>query len=138
MPSEHLLALGDYRFALDTASYQELTRSTEWRWKAQERIGREPARQYIGKGNEHIDLSGVLYPSFRGGTGQVDAMRTEADLGAPLRLVTGTGRVLGLWVIERVEETQATLFADGTPRRVSFRLRLAYYGEDTGRTASTG
>ena len=57
-------------------------------------------------------------------------MRAAAEQGEPLRLVTGAGAVMGLWVINRVEETQRAHWADGSPRRQDFRLELAAYGED--------
>ena len=130
MPAEYMLRLGEYRFSLSTAAYQELSHSAEYRWPAAERVGRWPARQYLGPGQESINLSGVIYPYHRGGIGQIDAMRAEAAKGQPLNMSDGTGRVWGQWVILRVEETRRLLDADGTPRRVEFRLALARYGED--------
>ena len=129
MPASHMLALGDYRFSLDAAAYQELQRSAAYRWASQPRLGRRPARQFVGQGEETITLNGTIYPHYRGGLGQVDALRSEAAAGRPLQLVTGAGAVLGLWVVERVEETQR-LFDNGDPRRVSFHLELAHYGDD--------
>ena len=130
MPARNMLALGGYRFSLDTAAYQALERTTAWRWARQERLGRRPARQFVGPGDETIALDGVIYPHYRGGLGQLDALREEAGAGRPLRLVTGTGVVLGLWVVERVEETQRLFLADGRPRNISFRLGLTRYGDD--------
>ena len=54
-----MMALGGYRFGVSTAAYRELTRAAEYRWAAQERLGRLPARQYLGPGSE---LSGVIHP----------------------------------------------------------------------------
>ena len=125
-----MLALGDFRFGLDTAAYQELVRATEYRWAATARVGRRPARQFVGVGEETVTLAGTIYPHYRGGLGQVAAMRAAAEQGEPLRLVTGAGAVMGLWVIHRVEETQRAHWADGSPRRQDFRLELAAYGED--------
>ena len=36
--------------------------------------------------------------------------------------------VNGLWVIERIEETQTRQIVNGAPRRVEFRLNLRKYG----------
>ncbi len=57
-------------------------------------------------------------------------MRQEAEKGTPLLLNDSAGRVWGQWVITRVEETQSVFYADGSPRQVEFRLKLARYGED--------
>ena len=130
MPTEHLMSLGEYRFSLSTAAYQDLTHSTTYRWQAQERLGRQPARQYLGPGEETITLRGVVHPYYKGGLGQIDRMRAEAGRGEPLLLSEGTGRILGRWVIRQIEETRRVLDADGAPRRIEFRLDLASYGED--------
>ena len=135
MPTE-LMALGDYRFSIDTAAYEELTRTTEYRWARQDRIGRHPARQYLGPGDDTISLRGAVLSTYRGGTGQVDAMREEAGKGEPLRLVSGTGTVFGLWAILRIRETGRVFVEGGVPRQVGFELRLGYYGEDAGRAGA--
>ena len=132
MASSYLMALGDYRFSLETAAYQELVRSTEYRWQSQDRLRRRPAQQYLGPGREEITLNGTIYPAFRGGLEQLDRMRQEAEKGTPLLLNDSSGRVWGQWVITRVEETQRVFYADGSPRQVEFRLQLARYGNDEG------
>ena len=132
MPTDtRLMALGDYRFSVDTAAYGELVRATEYRWARQDRLGRPPARQYLGPGDDTITLKGIVYPTHRGGLGQVDALREEAGKGEPLRLVGGTGIVFGLWVILRIRETAQAFLAGGAARRQEFEIDLAYYGQDT-------
>ena len=42
MAADYMLALGAYRFSVDTAAYQELRRTAEYRWRAQERLGKPP------------------------------------------------------------------------------------------------
>nr|VFJ68699.1 MAG: hypothetical protein BECKDK2373B_GA0170837_12202 [Candidatus Kentron sp. DK] len=128
--TRYMMALGEYRFSIDTAAYRSLVRASEYRWRAQTRVGREPAQQYLGPGSESISLDGVIYPSFRGGTGQLEAMRAEASKGEALVLVAGTGHVLGRWCILSIEESQDTFLKNGVPRKVAFRLQLTRYGED--------
>jgi hypothetical protein len=130
MTKEIMLALGEYRFAVDSAAYQSLRRNHTWRWPAQERVGREPSRQFLGVGPETIDLSGVIYPHFKGGFDQVSSMKAEADQGEPLNLVDGMGAVWGKYCITELEETQQVFWGNGKPRKVEFRLKLARYGED--------
>ncbi len=130
MASSYLMKLGEYAFCIDSAAYQSLARTTEYRWRSQPRVGRLPAQQFMGPGEETLSLDGVIYPHFKGGLGQLDAMRTEAGKGKPLMLVDGTGHIWQQWVINRVEETHKSVFEDGTPRRVQFRLQLSRYGED--------
>lgn len=125
-----MLALGPYRFSLNTSAYQSLKRSSEYRWPSTPRIGKEPLLQAIGPGCDHIDLDGVIYPHFRGGLGQINAMRDSAQRQDPLMLINGQGNVLGRFVITQIEESQNTFLADGTPRKIEFRLSLERYGEE--------
>lgn len=126
-----MLALGYFRFSMDTAAYEQLRRTSEYRWPSQERLGRRPARQFLGPGNETIELPGVIYPHFAGGVSQVERMRYMAGQGVALTLMGGDGLALGKWCIERIEETRSNLLADGTPKKIEFRLSLARYGEDS-------
>ena len=130
MAEQVLLALGPFRFALSTAAYQTLRRTAEYRWPAQERFGRAPARQFVGAGGETLELDGVIYPHHAGGLAQLPRLRELAGRGEPLRLTDGLGVAWGRWVIERVDETTSVFFADGAPRKVEFRLGLARYGDD--------
>lgn len=125
-----MLALGPYRFSLNTSAYQSLKRSSEYRWPSIERIGKEPLLQAIGPGCDRIDLDGVIYPHFRGGLGQINAMRDSAQKQEPLMLINGQGNVLGRFVITQIEESQNTFLADGAPRKIEFRLSLERYGEE--------
>ncbi|ETX03575.1 MAG: tail protein (plasmid) [Candidatus Entotheonella factor] len=129
--SQTMLALGDFRFAVDTAAYQTLQRTSAYRWPGQERLAREPALQFTGPGTETLTLDGVIYPAFRGGLGQLDAMREMAARGEPLLLVDGLGQVRGQWVITQIEESQSHFLPKGIPRKMTFTLSLQRYGEDT-------
>lgn len=126
-----MMRLGDYKFSLNTAAYQELRRRNSWRWPTVDRIGARPASQFVGPGEDCVTMSGVIYPHFRGGLGQLGDMRAEADKGAPLLLVDGTGQVWGKYVITDIEEGQTVFFSNGAPRSQTFDISLqAYGGED--------
>ncbi|WP_316347602.1 phage tail protein [Desulfuromonas acetoxidans] len=129
--TEVMMALGQFRFSLSTAAYQNLRRSVAYRWPKQERIGRAPARQFVGKGDEIITLEGIIYPEFKGGLKQIDKMREVAGTGQPKMMTDGTGKVWGKWCIESIDEKQGTFFANGIPRKQEFALRLGFYGEDS-------
>ncbi len=128
--TETMMALGAYRFAVDSSAYQQLVRSSQYRWPSQERVGRRPARQFVGRGEDTVTLSGVVHPHYAGGLGQIDRMREIAGQGLPLLLADGRGKIWGLWCIERIEETRSVFFANGDPRKIEFSLTLAHYGED--------
>lgn len=127
MDSQTLIALGEFRFAMSTAAYQALERESSWRWEANEVAGARPWQQFLGPGDDTIRLSGVVYPHFAGaGLGQIDAMRAEADKGVPLRMVDGTGRVWGRWVILSVRERQTVFWSNGAPRCQEFEVSLRF------------
>lgn len=119
-----MMQLGGFQFGINTAAYQGLSRTDEWRWAGQERYGQEAALQYTGPGTASVTLDGVIYPEWKGGLGQLDAMRQEAGKGRPLVLVDGRGLAHGMWVIESVSETQGTFAAGGVARRIEFSLQL--------------
>ncbi|WP_299298127.1 phage tail protein [uncultured Tateyamaria sp.] len=125
--AEVMMQLGFFQFSIDDAAYQRLNRSTEYRWARQARIGTNDALQFTGLGPDTIELEGVIYPHFRGGLKQVDKMRTQASLGLPLPLVSGIGKVLGLWVVEAISEGQEIMAAQGVPYKQEFTMRMAKY-----------
>lgn len=74
-------------------------------------------------------MRGVIYPHYKGGLNQLLIMRSQASLGIPLYLTDGTGRVWGQWCIKGAEETRRVFEADGTTRRVEFRIVLVRFDE---------
>ncbi len=125
-----MMNLGGYIFALDTAAYQQLRRSVEYRWQSQDRLSHDPAMQYVGRGKEQIELDGIIYPHFKGGLNQISAMKETANTGKPLKLTDGLGDVWGNWVIEQIEEIQEIFTKGGVPRKITFNLTLSKYGDD--------
>jgi len=132
--NEVMMAIGLFKFAANTAAYQELRRVSEYRWSEQQRISRDPAMQFAGKGRETIDLSGVIYPAeFNSGQDQVAEMRKAAAVGKPLNLISAqgmVGKIHGDWVIKRIEETGTVFATGGAPRKIEFRMSLQFYGGD--------
>ncbi|WP_460100184.1 phage tail protein [Pseudomonas sp. H3_C08] len=119
-----------YYFNLDTAAFDELRRSTEFRWASQERLTRRPAQQAVGIGEEKITLKGAIFPGFKGGLKQLDTLRSLGSQLKPLTLTTGYGDVLGTWCLKNVEEEQTALLQGGIPRKQAFTLEFARYGDD--------
>lgn len=122
-----MMRLGPFTFGTYTAAYQELNRSTEWKWAEQELFGQGPAMQFTGPGPETMQLPGVIYPEFRAGVGQLDDMRAAASLGQPLLMVSGLGRVLGRWVIDKIDEKQSVFASGAVPRKQEFTVSLRRY-----------
>ena len=130
MSQSIMLALGDYRFSIDTAAHKTLQRSSKYRWQSQNRAGRKPALQYLGPDSDTIKLDGEILPHFRGGLGQVATMREQAGKGEPLILTDSDGNIWGKWCVVTVDETWNILTQDGKPRSIGFSLSLQEYGDD--------
>ena len=130
MAERVMLGLGEFRFEIATLAYQKFSLNQSWRWPEQARINRDPALQFVGRNVGEIELDGVIYPSFKGGLGQIEAMRALADAGKPLQLVDGLGRIWGAWVITEMGDTRTVFTDDGQPRKLEFRIKLKAYGED--------
>ena len=136
MTSGQMMRLGNYTFAVSTAAYNELVRSSEYRWKEVERVGRAPALQFMGPGADTVKLTGVIFPHYgvlggrTVGMGQPNQMRAQADRGDPLMLVTGLGSVLGYWCVTAIEEGQTVFMVDGGARKQTFEISMKKYGDD--------
>lgn len=119
-----MMCLGMFVFGMQTLAYQELQRSTAWRHAANSRVGTNPARQFVGRGDDTIKMPGVLVSGLAGTQISLDVLRHMADTGKAWPLIEGTGKIYGLWVIESMEEGRSYFFKDGTARRIEFTLNL--------------
>lgn len=119
-----------YYFNLDTAAFDELSRSTEFRWASQERLSRRPAQQAVGIGDDKLTLKGTIYPGFKGGLKQLDTLRSIGGKLQPLSLTTGYGDVIGTWCLKNINEEQGALLHGGIPRKQGFSLEFVRYGDD--------
>lgn len=119
-----------YYFNLDTAAFDELSRSTEFRWASQERLSRRPAQQAVGIGDDKLTLKGTIYPGFKGGLKQLDTLRSIGAKLQPLSLTTGYGDVIGTWCLKNINEEQGALLHGGIPRKQGFSLEFVRYGDD--------
>lgn len=92
----HLLVIQPFRasgeayyFNLDTAAFDELRRQTAFCWAPRERLTRSIAQQAVGQGDDKITLKGAVFPGFKGGLGQLQALRSIGRGLQPLGLTTG-------------------------------------------------
>ncbi|MBF7683901.1 phage tail protein [Acinetobacter sp. B5B] len=118
-----MMILGVFPFSIPTAVYQQLQRSTNWRHPSNARVGDMPAYQFTGRGEDTISLEGSIVPEF-GSQMSITALRVMGDTGKPFPLISGSGKVYGLYVINDLQETQTYFFKDGKPRKIDFSLKL--------------
>jgi len=60
----------------------------------------------------------------------LDVLRYMAESGSAWPMIEGTGRILGVWVIESISETRTIFFRDGAARRIEFTLSLKRIDND--------
>ena len=134
-----MMTLGPIVFSVETSAYEQLQRNTQYQWASQGRLGHPffkhlgiggPAYQYVGPGEESINLNGTLFPQYKGAPGHISLMRLSAGLGVALPLIDGNGFIYGRWLIESIQETKSVFFSDGNPRKIDFSLSLKRYNED--------
>jgi len=139
MPAPFMLMLGPIRFAVEQSAYQKLQRTTQYTWASQTPLGHPvmkylglggPSRQYIGPGEDGINLDGTIYPQYNGGPLQLTLMRLSAGIGIALPLITGSGLIMGRWIIESVGDTRSEFFDNGAARKIEFSLSLKRYQQD--------
>ena len=119
-----MMTLGTFVFSLPTLAYQQLQRQNEWRHAASDRVGARPAHQYLGPGEETIELSGTVAKELTAGEPSLNTLRDLAEDGVPLPLVDGRGYVYGAYVIKGIGDTQGIFFRDGASRKLDFTLSL--------------
>lgn len=131
-----MMAFGTFVFSLSDLAYQQLQRQMSWRHASSERVGARAARQFLGPGEDSIELSGLILPPLTGDVASLETLRDMAGQGAAQALVDGSGNVYGQFAIESLRETQTLHFPDGTPRRIEFQLTLTRYEDGDGSTGA--
>ncbi|WP_115528367.1 MULTISPECIES: phage tail protein [Xanthomonas] len=119
-----MMSYGTFVFALDSAAFLQLQRQMSWRHATSERVGARAASQFLGPGDDTIELSGLIAPELTGTRASLETLRTLAADGEPLPLVDGAGVVYGPYLLLTINETASLFFEDGTPRRIEFQLSL--------------
>ncbi len=126
-----MLSLGGFKFHIESAAYNELIRTWQWRWANQSRVGVNDLLQYTGQAATKISLSGRIAPLFRDvGTQQVSSLASLGNQAKPLLLISGLGDVLGYWVMTNLTENNNKFIQGGLPRGQSFSLELSFYGDN--------
>lgn len=127
-----LMTLGMFIFGMDSAAYQSLQRSREWRHATSERHGAREAAQYVGPGPESITLAGLIVPELGATYSSLATLGAIADTGDSYPLIDGTGLIFGHYRIVRIDEEHLRIMAGGVPRHVDFRVELQRADDQVG------
>ncbi len=125
-----MLMLGDFAFSADSTAYQQLSREATWRWGEQERIGRQSLMQYTGKGARTVRLEGQVHAFFGKGVGPLESLFLMGEDARPLQLVSGSGEILGWWVITAFSEVTSRFLPGGGHRNKTWTMTLKYYADN--------
>ncbi len=121
-----MLKLGSFGFQLDTAAYQSLQRKAAWNWSEHQRLGSTPDLHFTGREADTIQLTGVVFPLlYRAHS--LELLESIADKTEPQLLVSGTGDVLGQWVVTGVSQKHTTFTKEGIPHKTEFTLEMKRY-----------
>jgi hypothetical protein len=120
----HLMTLGMFVFGMDTVPYQDLQRRMTWRHEQSERFGARPASQFVGAGEDSITIAGLVVPELAGRYSAIETLIEMADTGDHWPLMDGTGRVLGDFRIETIDQSHKGVLAGGIPRGIDFAMEL--------------
>ena len=126
-----LALLGRHLFTVDTATLSRLTRTWQFNVASLPQVGREPIKQYIGPGEQTIELPGVIYPGQYGLANFVESVSIEAAKGHPLRLITfhrGIGRNWGCWYVQQCREDASMFDSWNSARKIEFSMSLSFHG----------
>ena len=116
--------LGFFVFVMKTVPFNQISRSQSWRHPDQAAVGTMPPSQFTGKDPEEITIEAELRPEVTGGPADIELLRLMADTGKPYPLISGTGQIMGSYVITGIQERGSRLNQDGSPRAISFSMTL--------------
>jgi phage protein U len=118
------LMLGAHMFRSTGFSFTGLQRETHTEWSSIDVTGREQALHWTGPKGQDMTIKGALFPVEFGGLATLDRLRADQAAGRVMPLVTGSGHVLGLYVVESVSEDMSHHTGDGSPRKVDYTIKL--------------
>jgi phage protein U len=133
---------------MDSPSFDSIQRDSQFTWASNDRLGRDPAMQFTGPGEDHITIEGKMFPFFFGGLSTLERLRVAGRKGKPMRLVRfyplddpgGLGsEVVGntSFVITRVRSVENNIGRYGIAHKIDFTIELKRYGEDDPGAVST-
>lgn len=117
-------SLGLFVFIMRTIPFNQYSRSQSWRHPNQSTVGTMPPAQFTGKDPEELTIEAELRPEVTGGILSIDILRKMAETGRPYPLITGSGKIIGSFVITGIQERGSRLNEDGSPRAIAFTLNL--------------
>jgi phage protein U len=131
MANTVLFEFGLVQFMVWPFNVHEVAHTTATDWARKEIAGAPIFREWVGEGDEEINLRGRVFPHvFAGsklgsGMDHLDVMDEMRRYGKSNQLVRGDGLVLGWFVIERFSRGHQYLDSRGRGRQIEFEAMFA-------------
>jgi phage protein U len=119
-----LMSLGMFIFDLPSVAYDTLSRKMSWRHGRTERVGAFAASQFLGPGEDVVNLSGLIVPPISGDLSNLRVLEEMGTQGEAHPLVDNEGVVWGHYTIESIDKKQTVLMDNGVPRKTDFTIEL--------------
>ena len=126
------MALGPFAFQALGFSFDKQSRDVDASWSSLPVAGRLDALHWTGPKSDSFTISGAIFEEAFGGQSSLDGITQAALAGRPLMLVTRSGRVHGLHVVEKVSEGRKNIRGDGLARVNTYKITLKRYSGPVG------
>lgn len=128
--SRVMLHLGEFSFSVDTLAYQSISQEGTWNWVEQARTGKTDLLQYAGMKAPTKTFEGQAHALMGSSLKSLGDIYQQGLDARPLLMVSGTGQVMGYWVIKSVSDTASSFLPGGMTRQKSFNMTIQFYGFD--------
>lgn len=134
MAGEVLMGWGPHRFTVGGMAYEELRRHVHARWEKHPIIGRRPAGQYLGPGEDEVRLRGTIYPIAQGGglAAQVAALLADCLAGQVYTLLSEDGSIIGPYRLEFAETGESYHLPGGQAQKIVYELDFHAHDDGEG------
>lgn len=126
-----LMTIGQFIFQPDTLTFDQIQRTRSWNYADNAVARGRKKRQFIGVGDETINLPFLIYQEHGFGRRQsIDDLATMAGMGHGYTLCDGSGYLYGVYTIDSIDETRQILMFNGIPRKIDGSIRLTRVDDD--------
>lgn len=122
-----LMQLGSVTFEVWPFNTHAISRDTAADFAAKETMNNMRPREFMGEGDETLNISGRIFPKKdQGGEalGTLDTLQRMRSSGTAQIVVRGDGRNMGWFLIQSVSEKSSFLASDGVGQVVEFDVSL--------------
>ena len=133
-----LMAWGPFQFETGAAAYEELRHRASSRWERHDIIGRRPAGQYLGPGEETVSLRGTVFPDVTGAgsAATITALLAAAQRKEVYTLLSSDGTIIGPFRLEKAERIGSFIDPAGAPLKLTYDLDFCAHDDGAGQIFS--